>query len=74
MKKLLVLIVAAVLLGGCTTRTEYGECIGLGESGQKDLHYKLSAWNLAMGVIFVETLVVPVVVAANELSCPVGKT
>lgn len=72
MKKMTALILMLVI-SGCTSRTQFGECIGLGEDKKPDLQYKLSAWNLAMGVIFVELIAPPILVAVNETFCPVGK-
>lgn len=72
MKRLTILLVA-LMLTGCTTKTQYGECIGAFDNKKPDLEYKLSALNLALAVIFSETIVVPVVVVADETRCPVGK-
>ena len=74
MKKLLLIALAAMFLAGCTTRTEYGSCVGIHpDDHDPALRYKLDAWNLAMAVIFVETVVVPIVVIVDETYCPVGK-
>jgi hypothetical protein len=75
MKVLKVLAVASVLmLAACTTRTDYGSCVGIGEKQNPKLHYKASAWNITMSVLFVELIAPPVVVALNETYCPVGPT
>lgn len=73
--KTLVLVSMLVLtmLTGCTSRTEYGECIGIADDKDPNLVYKVSAWNLILGVIFIEAIVPPVIVLANETSCPVGR-
>jgi hypothetical protein len=73
MRKLACVLLLAALAVGCTTRTEYGKCIGLVDDGQPGLHYKLSAWNLALAVVFSETIVVPIVVAVDDAKCPMGK-
>lgn len=73
MKKLVLIVLIAfiaLLSAGCTSRTDFGECIGAFEDKDPTLNYKLSVWNTAMAVIFVETIVVPVVVVANEAICP----
>lgn len=68
---LLALILALV---GCTSRTEFGECVGIDDSERKpELVYKLSKWNLFLGALFIQTLVVPIVVAAEQTYCPVAK-
>ena len=73
MKKLLPIILAVAVLAGCTTRTEFGPCVGAGEDKNSALTYKLDVWNTFLGILFIETIVVPIVVVANELYCPVGK-
>jgi hypothetical protein len=65
-------LVFFLLLAGCTSRTEFGNCIGLMEPQKPGLEYKLSIINLVVAVALVETIIVPIVVAATEVSCPVG--
>ena len=67
------LVAATALLSACTTRTQYGECIGIGDDKKPDLEYKLDVWNTFLGIAFFETLFTPIVVLANEAYCPVGK-
>lgn len=71
MKKLI--LVLALLISGCAGSTQYGECVGL--SGKKDstLQYELSTRNIIVGTVFIETLVVPVIVALEYAYCPVSK-
>ena len=73
MKKIILCAVVAILAAGCTSKTEYGECIGVLQDKKPDLEYKLSVWNTFLAVVFSETVIVPIVVVANEHSCPVGK-
>jgi hypothetical protein len=73
MKKILLIALAAMFLAGCTSHTEYGECIGVADDKDPALHYKIDVWNAVLAGIFFETIVVPVVVLATEISCPVGK-
>lgn len=73
MKKIAILLAALTMLAGCTSRTEHGECIGLFDDKDPALRYDLSGWNVAMAVIFSETIVVPIVVVLDETHCPVGK-
>lgn len=47
----------------------YAPCVGIGERQDTRFAYKLSAWNAAMGILFVETIVVPVVILVNETFC-----
>lgn len=72
MKRLFAILLIAVMLAGCTTHTKYGDCVGLGDDQNKNLHYKLSGWNLAIGIIFFETVVVPIVVILDDAVCPIG--
>ena len=61
------------LLAGCTTRTQYGECVGIDDADRiPTLHYKVETWNIIWAVIFFETIVVPIVVALDATYCPVG--
>lgn len=72
MKKILLIALAAVFLAGCTTRTQYGECVGVGDDKNPTLHYKADVWNVFLGIVFVETVIVPLVVVLDETYCPVG--
>lgn len=71
MKKLIA-VLSLALLAGCTTRTEYGDCVGIGDDKNPKLTYKISVWNAVLGVIFFELIVPPVMVVADSLYCPVG--
>jgi hypothetical protein len=73
MKKLFLAALAALTLSACTGKTEYGTCIGAFDKENPKLVYKVSAWNVAMGVIFVETIVVPILVIVDETKCPVAR-
>ena len=73
MKKAIAIIIIAILFTGCTSKTEFGECIGVLQDKKPELEYKLSVWNTILAVVFSETIIVPVLVVANEHSCPVGK-
>ena len=73
MKKIIAIAAVALVLTGCTTKTEYGECIGVLQDKKPDLEYKLSGWNTFLAIIFSETIVVPALVIANEHLCPVAK-
>ena len=73
MKRIAILLLIAAL-AGCTTRTSYGECVGINQDQDPTLRYKVDVWNAILGVVFFEMIVPPVIVVANELYCPVGKT
>jgi hypothetical protein len=73
MKKIVALAILVALMTGCASKTEFGDCIGAFEDKKPDLDYKLSVRNTVLAVIFSETVVVPVMVVANQTHCPVGK-
>lgn len=67
-------IVMIVLLAGCTSATEHGQCVGMFDEKDPKLTYKLSGWNAFMAVIGSSLFFVPtIIVVANETFCPVGK-
>lgn len=68
-----ILALTLVLLAGCTTSTEYGPCVGIGDTKNPHLVYKLSAWNIGLGIVFFEVILPPVFVLVDETYCPVGK-
>ena len=70
MKKLLIILLIA--LSGCTSHTDYGNCIGALDDKNPSLIYKLSAWNLFIGIFFSGLIVPPIIVIADETICPVG--
>ena len=73
MKSLILAAVAAVvLLSGCESRTDYGDCVGIGDHQKKNLEYKLSSRNLVIGVVFFELVAPPIIVLVNETYCPIG--
>lgn len=70
--KALLLVLALALVSGCVSRTEYGSCVGIYQKRNPKLEYKLSARNLAVGIIFFELIAPPIVVAVDETYCPIG--
>lgn len=71
--KLTAVLLIAALLAGCTSKTEFGDCIGIADDKKPDLQYKVSAWNVFLAIIFVETIFVPIMVLSDNTSCPVAK-
>lgn len=71
--------VAAILLAlfvtACTERTQLGECYGIlnDEEKRDDLVYRANSWNVILGVVFFETVIVPVVVFGWETKCPTSR-
>jgi len=72
MKKFIVILLAAIMLSGCTSTTQFGQCIGIADDKNPELVYKLSVWNTFLAIVFSETIIVPIVVLVDETFCPVG--
>lgn len=71
--KRLYLILALSLLAGCTSHTEFGPCVGAFDEKDPHLVYKISGWNLGMGLIFFEMIIPPILVITDVTFCPIGK-
>lgn len=71
--KLLFPLFLILSLAACTTETEYGQCIGAFDDKDPKLVYKVSTWNVFLGVFFFEVIVPPIIVIANSTFCPVGR-
>jgi hypothetical protein len=71
--RLIVAAAALVLLAGCKTRTDYGPCIGAFDDKDPALTYRVSIWNAAMAVVFVEMVIPPIYVVAEATLCPTGR-
>jgi len=61
------------LAAGCTSQTDFGPCIGAFDEKDPALTYKVSGWNIGMGLLFSEFIIPPVVVVVDETFCPVGR-
>jgi hypothetical protein len=72
MKKILAALLLAALVG-CTSSTEYGQCVGAFDEKDPKLTYKVSAVNVAMAVIFFSLVAPPIFVIVDETFCPVGR-
>jgi hypothetical protein len=66
------LAVALLFTTACETSRPLGACIGLNGVPNPKLRYEYSVQNVVIGLVFSETIVVPVVVAMTELQCPAG--
>ena len=73
MKKIIWLLMCAAFITGCTAKTEYGECIGIQDDEKPELKYKVNTGNVILGVVFVETAIVPIVVLLDQFKCPIAK-
>ena len=72
MKKLLILALILFSCISCTSQTQYGKCVGIADDKDPKLIYKLDTTNMVLGIIFIETIIVPIVVVNDQLFCPVG--
>lgn len=70
--KTIITIILVSFLCGCTSHTAYGPCIGVADEKNPNLVYKISAWNLIVGIFFFSLVAPPVVVLVDEFYCPVG--
>ena len=67
------ILVLLLLTSSCSSRTEFGKCVGLNQEKDQTLIYDLSTKNLVISVLFIETLFVPIVYALKQVYCPVGR-
>ena len=73
MKSLIVAMAVVAALSGCTSKTEFGDCIGAFDDKKPGLEYKVSAWNLGMAIIGFSLVLPPIFVIVDQTFCPVGK-
>lgn len=72
----LVLLLALAVMGCDDSATINGkevECVGLGEDKLPEYTYRVDKSNVFVGILFLETIIVPVVVVADQLWCPVAE-
>jgi hypothetical protein len=70
--KFIIIFFAFLLITACTSKTEYGDCVGAFDDKDASLKYRLSGLNVTLGIIFAELIIPPVLVIANETWCPAG--
>jgi hypothetical protein len=68
-----ILMILLILTIGCTSHTEFGECVGIMEDRDPKLVYEYNNTNIVVAILFSETLIIPAIVILEELKCPVGK-
>lgn len=73
MKKLLLISLLLLTIAGCTSSTKYGDCVGIGDEKDPSLVYKVSTWNIIVGIFGIELIAPPVIVLVDEFYCPVRK-
>lgn len=69
----MILICIALMTFSCASKTEFGNCVGINDTKDSKLNYEYSVRNIAVGIIFLEMIVPPLVVVFNKLECPVSK-
>lgn len=83
MRKYLVsamLAVSMMAATGCESHREiqghHVSCLGLDDLNRRDpaYDYELSTLNVIMGILFVEMLIPPIIVALDETYCPVERS
>ncbi len=72
MKKVMA-ILTVLAFCGCTSKTDFGPCIGAFDEKDPNLTYKVSAWNLGVGILFFSLILPPIYVVVDETFCPVAK-
>lgn len=73
MRKVILILIAAITLSGCTSSNEFGKCIGAWDDEDPALKYKPSVWNIIVGVVFIELIAPPVYVLVDQAKCPVSR-
>jgi hypothetical protein len=68
-----IILITATFFAGCRTEVNKVPCIGLNGKKQAGVEYQYSTLNIVLGIIFVETIIVPVIVVLEGLECPVEK-
>lgn len=48
------------------------KCIGAFDEGDPAFIYKLDTTNMVLSIVFVETVIIPVVIGNNHLRCPIA--
>jgi hypothetical protein len=72
-KLVLMAVLMAALVSGCTSKTDFGQCVGAFDDKNPALTYKLDVGNAVVGVLFSGLILPPVLVIADETFCPVGR-
>jgi hypothetical protein len=71
------LLAALVLLTACDDAVRLSDgrtydCVGIFEDRDDRVRYRVDKSNVFVAAVFVETLIVPAVVVADQLWCPVS--
>lgn len=66
------LLIGMLLLTSCTSKTEYGDCIGAFDEKDPTKIYRVSVWNLFWGIVGIELIAPPIFVIVDQTLCPTG--
>jgi len=72
MKRLIPLLLSVLMASSCVFNNEHGECVGFDDEQDPALEYNLSTRNFVLGIVFIQTLAVPIVVGLEAAYCPTG--
>ena len=64
-------LAASIFFAGCQFRTQAGDCVGVWDKQRPNVEYAVSKRNILVGLVLVETIIVPAHVVLCELWCPV---
>lgn len=70
--RILAALIICVLVSGCTSKTEFGDCVGAFEDKDPAKTYKVDVGNVIVGIIFFELIAPPLYVIFDETHCPVA--
>jgi len=72
MKRIIAAILFCTVLTSCKYSNSNGRCVGPMNQNERETNteYEASFWNMFMGIIFIETIIVPVVVFGYASECP----
>lgn len=74
MKRAIAMMLMVTVLSGCTSATEFGQCVGMFEDKKQDLTYNISGWNAFVAVLGTSLLFIPtILVIKDQTFCPTGR-
>lgn len=71
--KTIIVLAFALMVSGCTSETEFGQCIGIADDKNPALVYKVSKWNVFLAIVGLEFIAPPIFVLVDQTFCPVAR-
>ena len=68
----LFILIAGLFMFVYKTSTDYGECVGFGQTKNSAVVYEPNVGNIIIGIVAIETLVIPAYITLTSLECPVA--